>query len=64
MLEDFARVLDAARAAAAPVPLASLVQAACISATHSPAATGDHLDLARWMADNAGVTFGAAAADT
>ena len=58
MQEEIARVLDAARAAAAPMPLASLVQAALLGAVHSPRATGDHMDLARWMADNAGVEFG------
>lgn len=61
--EDFSRVLEAARAVSAPTPAASLVQAACISAAHSPRASGDHLDVARWMADNAGVEFGARTAD-
>jgi 3-hydroxyisobutyrate dehydrogenase-like beta-hydroxyacid dehydrogenase len=58
MQDEMARVLDAARAATAPTPLASLVQAALLGAVHSPRATGDHMDLARWMADNAGVEFG------
>lgn len=58
MQDDMARVLDGARAAAAPMPLASLVQAALFAAVHSSHATGDHMDLARWMADNAGVEFG------
>jgi 3-hydroxyisobutyrate dehydrogenase-like beta-hydroxyacid dehydrogenase len=58
MQADIGRVLDAARAAAAPAPHASLVQAALVSASHSPYATGDHMDVARWMADNAGVRFG------
>lgn len=52
---DVARLLDAARAAAVPTPFAGLLQAALTSAAHCRAATGDHLDLARWMADNAGV---------
>jgi 3-hydroxyisobutyrate dehydrogenase-like beta-hydroxyacid dehydrogenase len=58
MQDDVARVLEAARAASAPAPLTHLVQAALTSASHSPHATGDYLDLARWMADNAGVSFG------
>jgi 3-hydroxyisobutyrate dehydrogenase-like beta-hydroxyacid dehydrogenase len=60
MQDDIARVLDAARAASAPAPFMSLLQAAHTSAQHSPSATGDHMDLARWMADNAGVRFGEA----
>ncbi|MSO67396.1 MAG: NAD(P)-dependent oxidoreductase [Betaproteobacteria bacterium] len=58
MQADIARVLEAAREATAPAPLASLVQAAYTGASHSPHATGDHMDAARWMADNAGVEFG------
>ena len=58
MQESIMRVLDAARAASAPAPFVSGLQAAYASAEHSPRATGDHLDVARWMADNAGVTFG------
>jgi 3-hydroxyisobutyrate dehydrogenase-like beta-hydroxyacid dehydrogenase len=58
MQEDMARILDAARTAAVPVPLTSLVHAALLGAGHSPRATGDHMDLARWIADNAGVEFG------
>jgi 3-hydroxyisobutyrate dehydrogenase-like beta-hydroxyacid dehydrogenase len=58
MQEEIARVLDAARAVGAPTPLASLVQAALLCSTHSPRATGDHMDLARWIAENAGVEFG------
>jgi 3-hydroxyisobutyrate dehydrogenase len=58
MQEDIARVLEAARAAGAPAPLASLVHAALVGAAHSLRATGDHMDLARWIADNAGVEFG------
>ena len=58
MQEDIGRVLDAAREVSAPVPLASLLQAACTSASQSRGATGDHMDVARWMADNAGVEFG------
>jgi 3-hydroxyisobutyrate dehydrogenase-like beta-hydroxyacid dehydrogenase len=58
MQEEMARVLDAARAVGAPTPLASLVQAVLLCSTHSPRATGDHMDLARWIAENAGVEFG------
>jgi len=58
ILDDIDRVLGAARAASAPTPFLSLVQAACISAAHSPRAKGDHMDVARWMADNAGLLFG------
>jgi len=58
MQDDIGRVLDAARTVSAPAPLASLVQTAYASAGHSPRATGDHMDVARWMADNAGVEFG------
>jgi 3-hydroxyisobutyrate dehydrogenase-like beta-hydroxyacid dehydrogenase len=58
MLVDIGRVLDAARASAAPAPFAGLVQAALVSASYSPHATGDHMDVARWMADNAGERFG------
>ena len=58
MQEDIGRVLDSARAVAAPTPLASFVQTAYTSASHSPRATGDSMDVARWMADNAGVEFG------
>jgi 3-hydroxyisobutyrate dehydrogenase-like beta-hydroxyacid dehydrogenase len=56
--EDLARVLDGARAANTPAPFASLVYAALLAAGHSARATGDHMDLARWIADNAGVEFG------
>jgi len=58
MQEDIDRVLGAARAASTPAPFTSLVQAAYTSASHSPGATGDHMDAARWMADNAGLQFG------
>jgi len=58
MREDIARVLEAARAASIPTLFASLLQAACTSAGHAASATGDHMDLARWMAENAGVEFG------
>jgi len=61
---DLARVLDAARAASVPTPLASAVQAACISAAHAPEASGDSLDLARWIANNAAVEFAARAGNT
>ena len=57
--EDIDRVLDAARAVAAPAAFASLVQAALASASHAKSATGDHMDVARWMAENAGVEFDA-----
>jgi 3-hydroxyisobutyrate dehydrogenase-like beta-hydroxyacid dehydrogenase len=58
MLEDIAKVLDAAGTQCVPVPFAGLLQAAYASAFHSPSATGDHMDVLRWMADNAGVSFG------
>ena len=58
--EDIGRALDAARDAAAPMPFHALLQAAVVSAGHSPRATGSALDAARWMADNAGVEFGTA----
>jgi 3-hydroxyisobutyrate dehydrogenase-like beta-hydroxyacid dehydrogenase len=62
MQDDLGRVLDAARTGTVPTPFLSLLQAACISASHAPQATGGHLDVARWMADNAGVAFGTAPA--
>jgi 3-hydroxyisobutyrate dehydrogenase-like beta-hydroxyacid dehydrogenase len=58
--EDIGRVLDAAGQAAAPMPFHALLQAGVIAAGHSPHATGGALDVARWMADNAGIEFGAA----
>jgi 3-hydroxyisobutyrate dehydrogenase-like beta-hydroxyacid dehydrogenase len=57
MREDFATVLDAARTTSAPAPIMSLVHAAMTGAGHSPHARGDHMDLARWMAEQAGVVF-------
>jgi 3-hydroxyisobutyrate dehydrogenase-like beta-hydroxyacid dehydrogenase len=57
--DDVGRVLDAARAAATPVMFLPLFASAALSAAHSPHATGGALDVARWMADNAGVTFAA-----
>jgi len=57
--EDLARVLDAARAAASPAVFLPLLQAAALAAGHSPNATGDALDVARWISDNGGVAFGA-----
>ncbi|HEY2533176.1 MAG TPA: NAD(P)-binding domain-containing protein [Xanthobacteraceae bacterium] len=56
--DDVARVLDAARAAAAPTLFLPLLQAAAAAAGHSPRATGNALDVARWIADNAAVEFG------
>lgn len=58
MQDEIGRVLDAARAASAPAPLAGLLQSAYTCVSHSARATGDHMDIARWMADNAGVEFG------
>jgi len=58
--EDLGRALDAAGAAAAPMPFHALLLAAVLAAAHSPRATGGALDVARWMADNAGMEFGAA----
>ncbi len=60
--EDLTRVLDAARTAAAPTFFLPLLQAAAVAAGHSPRATGDALDVARWVSDNAGVEFGTKAA--
>jgi 3-hydroxyisobutyrate dehydrogenase len=57
--EDVGRVLDAARSAATPAIFLPLFASAALSATNSPHATGGALDVARWMADNAGVTFAA-----
>ena len=57
---DFATVLDAARTTSVPVPIMSLVHAAVTGAGHSSHATGDHMDLARWLAEQAGVVFGGA----
>ena len=57
--EDLARVLDAARTAGSPAMFLPLLQAAALAASHSPHATGDALDVARWMSDNGGVEFGA-----
>jgi 3-hydroxyisobutyrate dehydrogenase-like beta-hydroxyacid dehydrogenase len=57
--EDVGRVLDAARSAATPAMFLPLFASAALSATNSPHATGGALDVARWMADNAGVTFAA-----
>ena len=57
--DDIGRVLDAARAAATPAMFLPLFAAAALSAAHSPHATGGALDVARWMADNAGIAFGA-----
>jgi 3-hydroxyisobutyrate dehydrogenase-like beta-hydroxyacid dehydrogenase len=57
--DDLARVTDAARASATPTLFVALLQAAALAASHAPLATGDSLDVARWMSDNAGVAFGA-----
>lgn len=56
--DDVGAVLDAARKTAAPTPFLSLLQAAALAASHSPQATGDALDVAHWIADNAGIEFG------
>lgn len=58
---DIRKLLDAARAVDAPLPLASLVQAAYTSAAYVQGASGDQLDVARWMAANAGIEFSPAA---
>jgi 3-hydroxyisobutyrate dehydrogenase len=58
--EDIGRVLDAAEKASAPMLFHALLHATIIAAGHSPRATGNALDVARWMADNAGVEFGVA----
>ena len=57
--DDIGLVLDAADNAATPMPFHALLQAAVLAAGHSRRATGSGLDVARWMADNAGVEFGA-----
>jgi len=56
--DDIGRVLDAARTAGVPAMFLPLLQAASLAAMHSPQATGGALDVARWMADNAGADFG------
>ncbi len=61
MQDDIVRVLDAARTAAAPTLFFPMLQAAAVAAGHSPRATGGSLDVARWMADNAGIEFGGVA---
>ncbi len=61
LLDDIDRVLNAARAAAAPTLFLPLLQAAAVGACHSPRATGSSMDVARWMTDNAGIDFVAAA---
>lgn len=58
---DIRKLLEAARGVEAPLPLASLVQAAYTSAAYVQGASGDQLDVARWMAANAGVEFSAPA---
>lgn len=58
--EDIDRVLDAAGQVAVPMPFHALLKAAVVAASHSQRATGGALDVARWIADNAGVEFGAA----
>ena len=55
--EDIGRILDASRKGAAPMLFLPLLQAAAVGAGHSPHATGGALDVARWMADNAGISF-------
>ena len=55
--EDIGRVLDASQKGAAPMLFLPLLQAAAVGAGHSPHATGGSLDVARWMADNAGIRF-------
>ena len=60
--DDIGRVLDAARAR----PRLRHCSFRCcrppsVGAGHSPRATGSSLDVARWMTDNAGVEFVAAA---
>ena len=59
--DDVGRVLDAARTAGTPAMFLPLFASAALSAAHSPHATGGALDVARWMADNAGVAFAAKA---
>jgi 3-hydroxyisobutyrate dehydrogenase-like beta-hydroxyacid dehydrogenase len=59
--EHIGRSLDAARAAAAPAFFLPLLQAASVAAGQARQATGNALDVARWIADNAGVDFDGAA---
>ena len=54
MRQAIDHALDAARVSAVPSPFLSLLQASCISAQHAANATGDHLDVVRWMSNNAG----------
>jgi L-threonate 2-dehydrogenase len=61
--QDIGHVLDAASTGAAPAPFLSLLQAASVAAGHAPRATGNALDVARWMAENAGVAFAGAERD-
>jgi len=57
--QDLAQVLDAARGAASPALFLPLLHAAALAASHSPRATGDALDVARWISDNGGVELAA-----
>jgi putative dehydrogenase len=59
--DDIGRVLDAARANAAPALFLPLLQAAAVAAGHAPQASGGALDVARWMAENAAVNLAGAA---
>ncbi len=54
---DLQTVFQAAMRAGAPAPLLSLVQGAFAAARYMPDANGDAADMARWLAQNAGVEF-------
>lgn len=57
MQTDIARMLDAARQSHSPMPFLSQFAAMLASASYMPNATGDWLDVMRWMSENAGVRF-------
>lgn len=55
--QDLETVLQSARSGGSPAPLLSLVQAAYAAARYVDNANGDHSDVGRWLAQNAGVEF-------
>lgn len=54
---DLQTVFQAAMRAGAPAPMLALVQGAFAAARYMPDANGDASDMARWLAQNAGVEF-------
>ncbi|MGE3247161.1 MAG: NAD(P)-dependent oxidoreductase [Beijerinckiaceae bacterium] len=54
---DLQTVMQAAVRASAPAQFLGLVQSACAAARFLPDANGDASDMARWLAQNAGVEF-------